>query len=97
MKFKIGDKARVKYVRDGLDSTWKVGIIVTIHNLNGGIDEYAGAYYDCEVVLADGTFATPLFEQLEPVVPDSSTWEKIEEIVKWNPVKESVEVIIDVK
>jgi len=88
MKFKIGDKARVKYVRDGSDSTWKVGIIVTIQTLTCGFADF-GDPYDCEVVLDNGIHAYPLFEQLEPLV---GSWKKIEEIVNWNPTKENVDV-----
>jgi len=88
MKFKIGDKARVKYTRNG-DFIWKAGLIVIIDHIENGIS-INGNPYEC-VVKFDYNHARVLFEQLEPVAPDSSSWKKIEEIVNWNPTKENVD------
>jgi len=88
-KFKVGDKARVVYIREHRHDSWKAGVIVTISDLISGIDE-DGDPFDCTVICPDGSESTPLFEQLEPIINESSNWEDIEEITGWNPSKTKV-------
>lgn len=88
--FKVGDKARVKYVRAGGDSTWHAGIIVTVISTDNSTD--FGYAYDCVIEISAGDCADVLFEQLEPLVPEAGSWEKIEEKLGWNPTKEKVNV-----
>lgn len=89
--WKEGDKARVKYIRRYGDASWKVGTIVTIENLTGGVN-HRGTVYDCWVRLSNGILATPLFEQLEPIIkrPLMGNWHNIEVKTGWNPTKEKV-------
>jgi len=87
-KFKIGDKARVKYVRWGESDSWKPGAVVTIHDLYNGVDS-SGDGFDCVVVCSNGQVAFPLFEQLEPLV-DLGSWDTLEKELDWNPTKELV-------
>jgi len=86
MSFKNGDKARVVHVRTGEDNIWKVGAVIVIMDVS--IKEDEGELCDCQVVCKDGSYAYPFFNQLEPIVEDLSTWEKIQEICNWNPTKE---------
>ena len=86
MKFKLGDKARVKYVRNCSNYAWREGSIVTIIGIGRGIDGISP--YECTVKCADGDNASCLFEQLEPLVPDEVSWSKIEEMTGWSPPKE---------
>ena len=91
MKFKIGDKARVKYVRAYEDSTWTAGVIITIHSLKSGIHiNFGRLNYDCSVMLSHGETADVLFEQLEPIVSEKVNWADIEAEFKWNPTKEKI-------
>ena len=85
--FKVGDKARVKYVRISINPEWVPGTVVTIISLNPG-DQDTKHYHDCTVQLESGAQAYPIFSQLEPLV-DNPSWESIQEITKgWNPTKE---------
>ena len=88
--FKVGDKARVKYIRFGGDcDAWFVGTIVTVVSLCGGID-VDGDHYDCSVACSDGTIANPMLYQLEPIIHDKSTWKAVQAITNWSPIKEEV-------
>lgn len=97
MKFKIGDSARLIYIRAGQSERWKVGTIVTILEVVGGIDISASTN---EVFPFDYVVSTNALNnsaslvgevveaQLEPIVDDITTWESIESITGWSPIKE---------
>ena len=88
-KFKVGDKARVKYVRRSLTAAWQPGAIVTIEGIESGFSYgLRDEPYDCEVRTSSGGLAHPLYDQLEPLIGKLSTWERIHEITQWNPTKE---------
>ena len=88
--FKVGDKARVKYTRAGYSDAWTAGAIVTIADVTIKINPDDDDVCDCLVVCSDGYDAYPLFDQLEPIIEDLSTWEEIQQITNWNPIKEKV-------
>jgi len=85
MKFKIGDRARVKYIRNGGSTRWYVGVIVTIVNATPIIDEA-----DCTVITESGLRAYPIFDQLEPIIKLRGSWKMIELYTGWNPSKEKL-------
>ena len=90
MKFKVGDKARVVYVRyiANIHTEWQEGAIVTIKDLTIKIAPANVPFKcDCEVTLANGGFAYPMFDQLEPIIEQLPTWEDIQSITQWNPEK----------
>jgi hypothetical protein len=87
--FKVGDKARVKYVRRSFTDAWQPGAIVTIIKIQSGF--YASnpdEPYDYKIRTSTGTISYPIHDQLEPLIEKPSTWEKIHEITNWNPTKE---------
>ncbi len=86
-KFEVGDKARVKYIRNCKSTSWKVGSIVVIRDLVSGISERSGRHFDCTVICSDGSKAIPMFDQLEPIIQELSTWEEVQKLTNWNPKK----------
>jgi len=93
MKFKVGDSARLKYVRSDNNINWKAGIIVTIVRVKSDISSL-GTTYDY-LVSFDHSIQVGfvLEEQLEPIIEDKSSWESIEEMLGWNPSKETVNAL----
>ena len=89
-KFKVGDKARVVYVRTRITSVWKKGVIVVIQSLSSGITPINRLAYDCAVTTIDGTHSYAMFDQLEPITDQLSSWEEIQSITNWNPSKQGV-------
>lgn len=86
--FKVGDKARLVYIRNSGDPFWIKGAVVTVEKIEFGFNEIYNLNYHAEVSLKSGHTGEVLFEQLEPIIIEPSTWEKIQEITKWNPTKE---------
>lgn len=88
-KFKVGDKARVVYIRNGSDPYWRVGIVVIILAIEKG-KTLNDMPYECIVELKNGRIAEVLFDQLEPIVPEGTSWADIEAEFGWNPTKAKV-------
>lgn len=88
--WKVGDKARVVYVKTNERTVWKARVIVTISDLNIKLTPSKGDSCDCEVRLSGGAYAYPFFDQLEPITEELSSWEAIQEMTNWNPSKEVV-------
>lgn len=86
-KFKVGDRARVKYVRRSKSSSvWREGTEVTIVRLLNRSPN-SGDVCDCCVITGVGSVAYPLFEQLEPII-DLGSWDELQKTINWNPTKE---------
>mgnify|MGYP000695653733 CR=1 FL=1 len=85
-EFKVGDKARVKYVRTSKNPCWKVGAIVTVYALEDLLPQLSPSG-ECTVVQANGIRSYPTFDQLEPITEEKTTWEAVQEITNWNPEK----------
>jgi len=88
-KFKTGDKARIKYVRNNNCERWHAGLVVTIKWVENGVTPI-GNLYEYVLTLPNGSIARVLGEQLEPLVPDKVSWKEIESEFGWNPTKEKV-------
>ena len=90
MKFKVGDKARVKYVRLSINgSPWREGAEVTILDVTIKRNPIDGDVCDCSIAMTGGFTAYPMFDQLEPIVPpqELSSWEEIQKLTNWSPQK----------
>ena len=87
MKFKVGDKVRVVYMRANGNSAIYAGAIVIIGSLN--TDKIAPLPYEC-IVKADNRYGYLLFNQLEPIIEELTTWEEVQSITQWNPQKVKV-------
>ena len=92
-KFKVGDKARVKYVRGGPlghRSRWRPNIEVIVISSSFGVEK-GGAEYDYTVSFDNNcNSAYVLSDQLEPIIQELSTWEEIQQLTNWNPEKVAV-------
>lgn len=85
-KFKVGDKARLKYVRTGLSPSWATGAEVEVLKVHiGQIDENIGEE-DYTVLTYDGIVGFPVEDQLEPII-ELGNWDEIEDSIGWNPTK----------
>lgn len=89
-KFKIGDIARLKYIRGGASSYWRPGAVVTVIDIHLGDTKPGSAPYDYLVKMEDGTIGFPIEDQLEPIVKNDRKvrWEEMERKFGWNPTKE---------
>lgn len=91
MKFKLGDKARVVYIRSGVDAHWKAGVTVTIIDLYRQKVPKEDFRADYVVLLESGESADCLEDQLEPIVKEKGSWKIIERMVGWNPTKVTID------
>lgn len=76
-RFYVGQRVRVKYVRCAETTCWKQGTEVTIIDIKYGVNLLTNKPYDCTVQTVSGRFACPLFEQLEPLKPELTTWQAL--------------------
>lgn len=87
VEFKVGDRARVLYIRNRATPGWEEGAEVVIVDIVKGFNTIGK--YDCIVCFGGSHLATVLFEQLEPIV-NLGSWKEIEESIGWNPMKETL-------
>lgn len=94
MNWKVGMKARLKYVRGSYGKCsgfWRAGLVVTITAIGRYTSPASGAPCDCELTY-DGklpeTACGVLFDQLEPLTPDLGSWDEIARSTGWHPTKQ---------
>jgi hypothetical protein len=79
-KFKVGDKARVVYVRTVVDSAWREGVEVVVLSTICGINPFTKNPYEYIVQALGCQPAYVLADQLEPL---TGSWDEIFQATGW--------------
>lgn len=87
MSFYIGQRVRLRYVRESLHPAWFAGAEGMIAARNHPVADFNGYVYHWHVITDGGAHGVPIEDQLEPILPPGL--ESLEEI---NALYEPIEV-----